>query len=730
MEFAGKNFAYVSKKKLEKLKNLKEGKLNKKDYEDEAMEEIQEEEKYEDCDMECESERCEEEKPSMRKRRSSRGRCKSKDKNLRARSRSASLERNDDEELDEVYSCNEDEDENVDLFSKIQGGDKKKKKKLFNLAELKDEKKVFQHEVDTNVLTFRFNFLKEKVAFATGDPVLCQGCQAVFNKYSKLDGNDLWICEFCGVKNNIMIEPEEIPTADCIDYFVQSVNQIKSNMKNYNYNDEQSLIFCFDISGSMCVSTAIDGKHKFKGSYLESLQKDLMSFGDGSDQFYGNNKNITYVSRLQCLQAAIENNLGGLLKASPNRKIGIVTFNDEVTCYGDCTREPVKVSGNNLSDYAEIVKLAEKSQCLIEKPLKDTHDTLLKQLYNIQECGQTALGPAMLFSINMIKGISPGSTIILCTDGVSNLGLGALEGIKDTKALEDIQVFYTQLGIAAKEKGVVINLITFEEVESKIDILMSMIDQTGGEIIRVKPTEILNEFSNLLTTEVFATDVSIKVKLHKLMQFRGENSTFIKDNGSTLTKSIGNATDDTELYVEYCMKKSEEIAKFEDVDIEKLETVPFQSVIEYTNKSGDKCLRVVTATQKMCSEKKIIEEQAKYEIISTNAIKKTSKLAEEGLYREAQSNALAWKKMIKKADHSESAKMNYNVFNTNMNALNNNIQSVQYSEMQEGEKFDGVKGKLEALRKVAKPDSLSQQIHAMKNISSTKSHNAYQAKKK
>jgi hypothetical protein len=718
MDFAGKNFAYVSKKKIEKLKNLKNQNQVIKEEEDSSeeasMDVIKEEEKeYESIKMPSldKNEKCEER--SRKKNKS-----KSK-KRKQSRSRSRSIERNQEEELDYVYSCDEDMDmEDDDNVNRLPLG----KKKKFNVADIKKENKTYEHEVDTNILTFKFNFLKEKVAFATGDPIYCKECEAVFNKYSKLEQNDLWICEFCGHKNTMMIEPEEIPTSDCIDYFVQSVNQIKSNMKNYNYNDEQTLIFCFDISGSMCVSTPIDGKHKFKGCYLESTKKDLMSFGDGSDQFYGNDRNMTYISRLQCLQAAIENNLAGLAKASPNRKIGMVTFNNEVTCYGDSTKQPVKLNGNNLNDYNEIVKLAEKCQSQIEKPLKDTHNTLLKQLYEIQESGQTALGPAMLFSINLIQGISPGSTIILCTDGISNLGLGSLEGIKDNKILEELQTFYTQLGITAKEKGVVINLITFEEQESKIDILMSMIDQTGGEIIRVKPTEILNEFSNLLTTEVIATNVSIKVKLHKFMQFRNEHSSFIKDNGSTLAKSIGNATDDTELYVEYCMKKSDDIAKYDDLDFDKLQTVPFQSVIEYTSKTGDRCKRVVTATQKLCSEKEVIEQQAKYDIISTNAIKKTSKLAEEGLYREAQSNALAWKKMMKKQD-TESAKLNYNVFNTNMNMMNNNIQSIQYKEFQEEDMGDSKK--LESKRKVVKPDSLSQQIHKMKNISYAKSQDTY-----
>jgi hypothetical protein len=692
MDFAGNGYTYISKKKIDNVKKMKT------QTEEEKKIEIKEEEKE-----------CEDINKNIIRRSS------------KSRSRSRSIERNVDSELDEVYSCDEDDDI-VKELPKNTG-----KKKKYDLKNLKTENKVYEHEIDTNIITLKFNFLKDKVAYATGDPVYCKGCSAVLNKFSKLEPipdtyKTLWNCEFCNSINEITIEKEEIPTSDCIDYFVQSYTQINNNLKNFNYNDEQSLIFCFDVSGSMCVSTPIDGKHKFKGCYLDKTIKDLMSFGDGSDQHYGN-KNVTYISRLQCLQAAIENNLTSICKAAPSRKIGYVVFNNEVTCFGDCTKAPYVLNGNNLNDYNAIVKLAEAHQNLISAPVKDTYDTLIKQLYQIEESGQTALGPAMLFSINLIKGVSPGSKIILCTDGISNIGLGALEGVTTEEELEKLRSFYTQLGIIAKEKGIVINLITFEEAESKIEILMAMIDQTGGEIIRVKPSEILNEFSNLLTNEVIATNVKIKVKLHKTMAFRNENSALLKDNGSTLEKEIGNATNDTELYVEYSMKKSEDIAKYEDINIDLIDSVPFQSVIDYTNKSGDRCFRVITATQKISSEKDKIHKNANFDIISTNAIKKTSELAEEGRYREAQSQALAWKKMLKKTtETNQNAVANYDIFSNNMNSFNNNIQAFQFNQLSQ---LESVKPS-----KYNKNDNLSQQIHSLKNISQTKSKSQYEKEMK
>jgi hypothetical protein len=44
-----------------------------------------------------------------------------------------------------------------------------------------------------------------------------------------------------------------------------------------------SVVFCVDISGSMCVSTPVAGNHRLKGDRIRDLKADLMKFGDGSD---------------------------------------------------------------------------------------------------------------------------------------------------------------------------------------------------------------------------------------------------------------------------------------------------------------------------------------------------------------------------------------------------------------------------------------------------------------
>jgi len=256
-----------------------------------------------------------------------------------------------------------------------------------------------------------------------------------------------------------------------------------------------------------------------------------------------------------------------------------------------------------------------------------------------------------------------------------------------------------------------------------------MVQLTGGEIIKVKPTEIISEFSNLLSTEVIATHVKLSVKLHKLMSFRNESPNEMKYNGSTLVKDIGNATNESELYIEYNFKPEEEIVKnFPNMDLEKMEVIPFQSIIEYTSKTGDKCIRVVTSLQKVSSDKEEIAKDAKYQILSVNAMQKSSQLAKEGKFRKAQANAKVWKQMIKsKVGESKEAEEGYKMFNRNMRTFNKDIQQEQYVEIQNNfvNNNQHLNQNLECddnivSRKMKFTDKVSNQIHNLNNMNFSK----------
>ncbi len=104
---------------------------------------------------------------------------------------------------------------------------------------------------------------------------------------------------------------------------------------------DKSVVFCLDVSGSMCVSEAIKGKFKIKGDRTKQDMRDLMKFSAGSNQLLTRaERNVTYVSRIQCVKAAVEAQLKEMAVGAANRKVGVVTFNNDVTVIGDGTKDP------------------------------------------------------------------------------------------------------------------------------------------------------------------------------------------------------------------------------------------------------------------------------------------------------------------------------------------------------------------------------------------------------
>ena len=69
---------------------------------------------------------------------------------------------------------------------------------------------------------------------------------------------------------------------------------------------------------------------------------------------------------------------------------------------------------------------------------------------SLEETGPTALGPALATAIAMAAEGAPGSQIVLCTDGLANVGLGAFDEIKSEEESKIADEFYERLGEFAK----------------------------------------------------------------------------------------------------------------------------------------------------------------------------------------------------------------------------------------------------------------------------------------
>ena len=104
--------------------------------------------------------------------------------------------------------------------------------------------------------------LKDDAEIATGDPTQCESCKAYFNKHSKLEGEESgkqkWVCEFCNFTNFVQIEQEEIPKQEAVNYILEAApikekthEEEKGEQTTKGKEDEISIVYCIDISGSM-----------------------------------------------------------------------------------------------------------------------------------------------------------------------------------------------------------------------------------------------------------------------------------------------------------------------------------------------------------------------------------------------------------------------------------------------------------------------------------------------
>jgi len=194
-------------------------------------------------------------------------------------------------------------------------------------------------------------------------------------------------------------------------------------------SSESCLVFVVDVSGSMCVTAEISGKVALKGGQMREKEfEDLLRANQGFGAQPGQNRNVTYVSRLQCVQASIENQIQNVARSDPNKRVGLITFSNEVTILGDCGSPPINVAGDRLDSREYLLELGEKT--ILRRPVGEAKDDLIKALWSLSEEGATALGPAMMLGIGM-SGTSPSSQVVLCTDGLSNVGVGSLEGSEE-----------------------------------------------------------------------------------------------------------------------------------------------------------------------------------------------------------------------------------------------------------------------------------------------------------
>ncbi|ESO94915.1 hypothetical protein LOTGIDRAFT_239470 [Lottia gigantea] len=534
------------------------------------------------------------------------------------------------------------------------------------------------NRANTNVISIRLGVLKDPCNMHAGDAIRCQGqdCPAVMSNISKLTSGmsgKVWVCEFCGTNNEVDVEEGEIPKDDDVTFLLEASPAAEA--AGPSGVDESIVVFCIDVSGSMCVSTEVQGKPKLRSSSVRNAAKLNPT---GEDQYLPNQKrNVTYVSRLQSMQAAVDKQLEDMVKESPNRRVAIISFNNELRVMDEGVNTDQIIAGKKLEDEAELTRLGSEIQ--LPKPIKDTHKALTEKIYNLEEMGQTALGPALVVAMGLASR-HVGSKIVICTDGLANVGLGRL----DEGTSEECGKFYEEMAVKANDKGVSISVVSIKGAESKVVQLGKLAEITNGQVNHVDPLKLTEEFSNILADRTIATNVKSTVLLHKNLKFSDEDT-----ESNVIRKYIGNATVDTVITYQYeprlaqgahssseetqkdakkvTDKETEIVSETDPQGSSKMVTnpvsstcmpgtstepipskLPFQLQLEYTDVDGTKALRVFMRVLDVTTDRKEAERNINLEVLGVHTAKTCADLALQGEYTQSRgvafmSHRLAWR---------------------------------------------------------------------------------------
>ena len=471
---------------------------------------------------------------------------------------------------------------------------------------------VEEEEPPTNVFEVQLYSIAQESAIATGEPVYCKQCRAVLNSYSQVERRGevtLWACEFCRTANEVVIDEGEMPKSNEIVYVLDPGMQVEEESKVVGSAEGYSVVFCLDISGSMgtCERTA--------GTIRA-----------------GSAKAVSQATRLDCVRLAIQSQLDSLSRASPGVFAGLITFNNDVEIVGDGTIPSTRLSPSGKTEVALCrTETAHMHKVLMGNPVAATKDALAFKLNALKPRGGTALGPALAAGIELASQGAAGSKVIMCTDGLANQGFGKIEG-----ELPDVaQEFYNEVGAYAQQKGVGVSVISVASGDCKLSYLSYVADLTEGSVLKVDPANLLNDFSAILAEKIIATEVQAFVVLHKALKFKNESPESLEQGGSKLHKNVGNVTQLSEFTFEYSMKNSEELAIEE---LENLKQVPFQLLLEYKNKKGQRMLKCITKVLQATSQVEEAKREANVAVIANNFEKQAARMVKEGRYQDFKSH--------------------------------------------------------------------------------------------
>ncbi|KAI3389205.1 hypothetical protein SNEBB_008856 [Seison nebaliae] len=393
--------------------------------------------------------------------------------------------------------------------------------------------------------------------FSLGDPVKCE-CGAIFSHISKKNVKEVedkteWNCEYCRHVNDIssfskdqiksLCEPETSMTYN-LEVAVPKEDEVAAKEEDKIATKVEippiMVLFVIDISSSM-------------DSFVGWKEMNLLDTV----------KNMT----LKAIKYQNDN--------FPNNKLSLITFDSEVRCYGDFSKNGLKIKAGrdcNKENWTDF------SADFVEPlPIKTTYEDMVQQVASVSSDGCTALGPALYSAVRYASRV-PGSRVVLLTDGHANVGFGSSHCENG---------FYHEVGNLAKECGVMIDLMSVENCNCNLNYLGPVAMITEGDVKMFNPKVDSDDFTQLLKVKQLAMNVETKFIIPKgfrVLQATNEDENIKIVEQGNLIRNV---------------KHSFEI-ELKDISTKNIEKwnngkIPYQAQVVYRKMDGSKNIRVYTA---------------------------------------------------------------------------------------------------------------------------------------
>ncbi len=447
------------------------------------------------------------------------------------------------------------------------------------------------------VLRVEFRDLARDVTKITGKPIACYKCGGYLLSVDQIEDDPKvgkhFVCAFCGTLN--VIEGEVIVAGYDTDFIVTPPPDKTETTTDMIAAGGRSFLALIDVSGSM------------SGANLAAVKRSLNT------------------------------SIDSLAANSPDTLFGLIEFESSVLSRNMETGEAIKLPVDSFHSLDMIMESTKKLLDRIKMvPVGKNSAKLKKHVKALRDQGGTALGPAVGMAYVLAKHRNV-DRVVLLTDGLANEGIGALEGYQVTPASK----YYENMGHMYREIGTALDVVGIASISGmELKTLGLLPEATGGQMYYVKPNELDRSLSDLAGASLLGRDVEVKLITPlgvKIKDASGVSRAVIEDFRKRSEGKIGVVGENHELYFQ--IEPDGEL---------KVEEIPVQVQVTYTDEKGARRVRAVTTKLKVAKKEAELFETLDPTVGATFVTQKAGEDAFRGDRAKGKSRITAFRTALKK----------------------------------------------------------------------------------